>query len=380
MTITSKLPNTGTTIFTVMSALANEHGAINLSQGFPNFDPPLELRELIYQHMLQGHNQYSPMAGLPALREVLAEKYSQSSGVPVDADTEITVTAGATQAIFTAITAIVHPGDEVIVFDPAYDCYGPAVELAGGQVIRYQLRAPDFKVDWDRFASLLSERTRLVVVNTPHNPTGTTWDRNDWEQLNRLLADSSAFLLSDEVYEHLVYDDVEHLSALSFPALRERSFVTYSFGKTFHATGWKVGYCIAPAPLMAEFRKVHQFNVFAVNSPAQFGLADYLKDPGTYEGLGSFYQQKRDFFLAAMQGSSLRPLACNGTYFQLFDYSAIKDVSDVEFSRWLTTEIGVAAIPVSAFSADDTGERVIRLCFAKTENLLAAAAERLKQL
>lgn len=379
--IRSKLPNTGTSIFSVMSALAAKHQAINLSQGFPNFDPPAELRTLVSEHLESGHNQYAPMPGLSDLRQVLATKHHATSGKLVDFQTEITITAGATQAIFTAISCLVHSGDEVILFEPAYDSYRPVAELCGGKVVSYPLPAPDFRIDWDAFEQLLTDRTRLIVLNTPHNPTGMIWQKEDWQKLERLVADRQIYILSDEVYEQLVYDGKKHYSLLDFPNLYNRGFATYSFGKTFHATGWKTGYCIGPPVLMAEFRRVHQFNVFSVNTPMQYALANYLQDPTSYNYLSRFYQRKRDFFLSLLQGSSLKPLTCSGTYFQLFDYSAISKENDVEFSRWLTEEVGVAAIPVSAFSSEPRSEeRLIRLCFAKTEEVLTAAAERLQKL
>lgn len=379
--IRSKLPNTGTTIFSVMSALAAKHQAINLSQGFPNFDPPAELRALVNEHLEASHNQYAPMPGLAELRHVLARKHEASSGKLVDFQTEITITAGATQAIFTAITCLVHPCDEVILFEPAYDSYRPAAELSGAKVVSYPLRAPHYKVDWDAFEALITDRTRLIVINTPHNPTGMIWEKEDWEKLKMLIADKSIYVLSDEVYEQLVYDDKKHYSLLDFPELYKRGFATYSFGKTFHATGWKTGYCIGPPNLMTEFRKVHQFNTFAVNTPMQYALAAYLEDPASYNYLSRFYQRKRDFFLSLMDGSSLQPLTCSGTYFQLFDYSAISEKDDVAFASWLTAEVGVAAIPVSAFSSEPRPEeKLIRLCFAKTEDVLSAAAERLRRL
>lgn len=377
----SKLPNTTTSIFAVMSSLARVHNAINLSQGFPNFDPPLELRELVFEHMQSGHNQYAPMPGLPVLRTVLAQKHFLQSGKKINPDTEITVTAGATQALYTAITAIVQAGDEVILIEPAYDSYRPSVELSGGKAIAYSLQQPDYSINWQDFAQLITDKTRLIILNTPHNPTGTIWNRSDWEQLEKLVEGTNIFILSDEVYEQLVYDNKKHLSLLDFPKLYERGIATFSFGKTFHSTGWKMGYCLSPEYLMTEFRKIHQFNVFSVNSPVQYALATFLKNPDNYQGLASFYQKKRDFFLETMKGSSLKPLACSGTYFQLFDYSNIKpNMKDTDFANWLTTEIGVAAIPVSAFCSKTGNERVIRLCFAKTEDVLEQAAERLLQL
>jgi methionine aminotransferase len=378
-TFASKLPLTDTSIFSVMSALAREHQAINLSQGFPNYDPPAALRRLVNVHLESGHNQYAPMPGLPELRKVLAGKHDRSSGKAVDFENEITITSGATQAIYCAITTVVRPGDEVILIEPAYDSYRPVVELSGGKVVAYQLAYPDYQIDWEAFAKLLTDRTRLIVLNTPHNPTGTIWQKADWEQLEQLLSGTDIFVLSDEVYEQLVYDGQRHYSLLDFPALFERGFATYSFGKTFHSTGWKVGYCLAPDYLMKEFRKIHQFNVFSVNTPVQYALADYLEDPTTYGDLSSFYQQKRDFLLRKLEGLPLRPLPCAGTYFQLFDYRQISDAPDLEFARWLTTEIGVAVIPVSAFRSVESEERVVRICFAKTEEVLTAAATVLRE-
>ena len=362
-----------------MSALAREHQAINLSQGFPNYDPPEELRHLVNSHLESGHNQYAPMPGLPELRKVLATKHEESSGKAVDFENEITITSGATQAIYCAITTVVRLGDEVILIEPAYDSYRPVVELSGGKVVAYQLQYPDYGIDWEAFAKLLTDRTRLIILNTPHNPTGTIWQKKDWEKLEQLVSDTDIFILSDEVYEQLVYDGHQHYSLLDFPTLYERGFATFSFGKTFHSTGWKVGYCLAPGYLMEEFRKIHQFNVFSVNTPVQYALADYLEDPATYNGLSSFYQQKRDFLLAKLEGLPLRPLPCAGTYFQLFDYRQISNVSDVDFARWLTMEVGVAVIPVSAFRSVESDERVVRICFAKTEEVLTAAAEVLKE-
>ncbi|MCO6488962.1 MAG: methionine aminotransferase [Phaeodactylibacter sp.] len=379
-TRTSKLPRVGTTIFTVMSALANEHGAINLSQGFPNFPSPERLSDLVCQYMKKGYNQYAPMAGVPILRERLAEKVQRLYGTAINPDTEITVTAGATQAIFTAITAFVKPGDEVILIEPAYDSYGPSIEVNGGVPLTYQMSAPDYRVNWQELARLVTAHTRMIIINTPHNPTGTILTAEDLRALEKLTAGTGILVLSDEVYEHLIYDGQPHQSVLRYPGLWERCLATYSFGKTFHNTGWKVGYCLAPAHLMAEFRKVHQFNVFCVNTPVQYALADYLADPDTYLTLNDFYQQKRDFFLDAMQGSRLRPLRCEGTYFYLFDYSAISDEPDTEFAKRLTIEWGVAAIPVSVFYSNNSTDKVIRLCFAKTEETLERAGELLRKI
>ncbi len=380
MQLTSKLPDTGTTIFTVMSALANEHGAINLSQGFPDFPSSQRLNDLVCSFMKKGYNQYAPMAGLPALREELARKAEHLYGRPVDPATEITVTAGATQALFTAIAAFVHAGDEVILIEPAYDSYRPSVEVFKGVPVVYELSAPDYRIDWEAFAGLVTPRTRMIIINTPHNPTGTVLGEEDMSALEKLVADTGIWVLSDEVYEHLIYDGRQHQSILRYPGLRERGLAVFSFGKTFHNTGWKVGYCVAPPEATREFRKVHQFNVFTVNTPVQYGLADFLQDPEEYMSLPEFYQKKRDFFLDTMRGSRLRPLHCEGTYFHLFDYSAISDEPDTEFACRMTTEFGVAAIPVSVFYSSKRNEGVIRLCFAKTEDVLEAAGEKLKNL
>ncbi len=380
MQIQSKLPEVGTTIFSIMSALANEHSAINLSQGFPNFDCPEELKALVEENLNDGKNQYVPMAGVPALRERLAEKIQRGYDQRINPQTEITITAGATQALFTAIAAFVRPGDEVILIEPAYDSYRPSVEVMGAKPVIYELAAPDYQIDWEAFAKLISSRTRMIILNTPQNPIGKTLKADDMLTLQKLTKDTDILILSDEVYEHLVYDGEIHQSVLRYPDLFERSLSVYSFGKTFHSTGWKVGYCVGPDYLMKEFRKVHQFNVFSVNSFVQYGIAAFLKDPNTYANLGAFYQQKRDFFQQAMAGSRLRALPSEGTYFQLYDYSAISDESDLEFVKRLTIEYGVAAIPVSAFYSSGRQDGVIRLCFAKTEDVLSAAAERLTKI
>lgn len=373
MQLTSKLPNTGTTIFTVMSALANEHNAINLSQGFPNFPTDPKLNELVHAYMQKGFNQYAPMAGVPALRQILAHKVNSLFNYAADPDQEITVTAGATQGLFTAIAAFVHPGDEVILLEPAYDSYRPSIEVVGGVPVIYELKAPSYSVDWEEFEQLISPKTRMIIINTPHNPTGSILRKTDLERLEQLTDGTDILVLSDEVYEHLIYEGEEHQSVLRFPKLRERSLAVYSFGKTFHATGWKIGYCVAPAYLMKEFRKVHQFNVFSVNTPMQYALAEYLQDEKTYTYLSGFFEKKRDFFLATMAGSRLKPLHCDGTYFHLFDYSQISEEADTLFAKRLTTEFGVAAIPVSVFYSDGRDDKIIRLCFAKTEETLEKA-------
>ncbi|HMO37971.1 MAG TPA: methionine aminotransferase [Saprospiraceae bacterium] len=375
----SKLPNVGTTIFTVMSALANEHQAINLSQGFPDFPSSERLINLVHQYMQKGYNQYAPMAGVPALREQLAAKIADLYQIAVSPD-EITVTAGATQALFTAISAFVRPGDEVILLEPAYDCYRPAVEVNGGVPVIYEMQAPDFQVDWKSVGQLFSERTRMIIINTPHNPTGTILRQADLEALEKLVADTDVLVLSDEVYEHLIYDDEPHQSVLRYPGLRARSLAVYSFGKTFHNTGWKVGYCVAPPELTAELRKVHQFNVFCVNTPVQYALAEFLQNPDEYLSLNAFYQQKRDFLAQVMAGSPLQPLPSRGTYFQLFDYKNISDEPDQAFARRITQEYGVASIPVSAFYSSGRDERVIRLCFAKKEETLEKAGALLQRM
>ena len=376
----SKLPNVGTTIFTVMSALANEHGAINLSQGFPNFDPPQLLRDLVMKYMNLGMNQYAPMPGLPALRKMIAGKIGGLYGLDVDPETEITITAGGTQALFTAIAALIGPGDEAILLEPAYDSYGPAVEVQGGKAVPYELSAPDYRVDWPRLEQLITPRTRMIIVNTPHNPTGKVFSSADLRALEHLAEKHDLWVLSDEVYEHLIYDGRTHESVFRYPGLFSRSLAVFSFGKTFHNTGWKMGYCVAPEPLMREFRKVHQFNVFSVNTPIQYALAEFLQNPVEYLQLPDFYQQKRDFFLQAIAGSGLRPIPCEGTYFQLVDYSPVSALPDFEFCQWLTREIGVAAIPVSSFYGNKCDEKVVRFCFAKTEELLEKAGEKLRAL
>ena len=384
----SRLPSVGTTIFTHMSRLANECGAINLSQGFPDFSPPEDLLARVTHYLHSGANQYAVLPGVLALREAIAEKVARLYEAHYEVESEITVTAGATQALHAAITCCVHPGDEVIVFAPAYDSYVPAIELSGGVVRVATLQAPEFRPDWDEVRALLSPRTRLLIVNTPHNPTGTVWAREDMLALQNILQDTAVLVLSDEVYEHMVFDDAsgggEHVSVARFEGLRERSFVVSSFGKTYHVTGWKIGYCLAPKSMMAEFRKVHQFVVFVANHPIQCALAEFMKmSPGFADDLASFYQAKRDFLRRELAASRFLLAPCAGTYFQLLDYSAISEMPDTDFATWLTREKGVAAIPVSVFypAGHPAQEaRRIRLCFAKNENTLAAAGERLRAI
>ena len=378
--LTSRLPEVGTTIFSVMSALASEHGALNLSQGFPDFDAPAELLSLLDQHARAGHHQYAPMTGVPVLREAIAAKVSTLYGAQYDVDAEITVTAGATQAIFTAVAALVHPGDEVIVFTPVYDSYAPSVELQGGKVVYAHLTLPDYRPDWDEVARLITPRTRMIILNSPHNPTGTVWTAEDMAQLEALVKDTDIVLLSDEVYEHMVFDQARHESVLRYPGLAERSLVVSSFGKTYHITGWKVAYCLAPRELMAEFRKAHQFIVFTVHAPSQYALADFMKKPGWYDQLKALYQGKRDIFRQALAGSRFELLPCQGTYFQCVKYAAISDEGDRAFVERLTRDHGVAAIPVSAFYPDGEDHGVIRFCFAKSAATLEQALERLIKL
>ncbi|PWC10001.1 methionine aminotransferase [Brenneria roseae subsp. americana] len=377
----SKLPSLGTTIFTQMSALAQQHQAINLSQGFPDFDGPTYLQQRLAYHVSQGANQYAPMTGVAPLRTIIAEKTDELYGWKPDADSEVTVTAGATEALFAAIAALVRPGDEVICFDPSYDSYAPAVALAGGELKRLALQPPAFRVDWTAFAGLISERTRLVILNTPHNPSATVWQKEDFQQLWQAIAEREIYVLSDEVYEHICFAQEGHASVLEHPSLRQRAIAVSSFGKTFHMTGWKIGYCVAPAALSAEVRKIHQYLTFSVNTPAQLAIADMLREqPQHWRELPDFYRARRDRFINALSNSRFKTLPCAGTYFLLADYSAISDLDDVSFCRWLTEHVGVAAIPLSVFCADPFPHKLIRLCFAKQESTLDAAAERLCRL
>ena len=378
--VTSRLPHVGTTIFTVMSALAVQHRAINLGQGFPDFDCDPALVEAVHAAMQQGLNQYPPMAGVPALREAVASKIEMQHGRRYDPADEITITAGATQAIITAVLALVHPGDEVIVLEPCYDSYVPNIELAGGTVVRVPLVPGSFRPDFELIAAALSPRTRALIVNSPHNPSATCWSRADMRRLGELLAPTDVLVISDEVYEHMVFDGQPQASASAEPLLADRSVVVSSFGKTFHVTGWKVGYVAAPKVLMDEFRKVHQFNVFTVNTPVQHGLAAYLRDPRPWQQLAAFYQAKRDRFRAGLAGSRFRLLPSEGSYFQCVDYSAISDRGEADFCRWLTTEVGVAAIPLSAFYEGGFEQRIVRFCFAKKDETLDAALERLARV
>jgi methionine aminotransferase len=379
-TLTSRLPNVGTTIFTVMSALAAQHKAVNLGQGFPDFSCDPTLVDHVTQAMQAGHNQYPPMPGVALLRNAIASKIEALYGHSYEAADEITVTAGATQAIITAILAVVHLGDEVIVLEPCYDSYVPNIELAGGTAVRVPLTPGTFRPNFDRIAAAISAKTRALIVNSPHNPSATVWTRQDMLHLEELLAPTNVLLISDEVYEHMVFDGAAHQSAASFPGLADRAFIVSSFGKTYHVTGWKVGYVAAPAALMAEFRKVHQFNVFTVNTPMQFGLAAYLVNPSPYLDLPAFYQRKRDLFRAGLADTRLRMLPSEGSYFQCVDISEVSDLGESDFCQWLTTEIGVAAIPLSAFYGNGFDQRVVRFCFAKQDATLHAAVERLKAL
>ncbi|MDR6153234.1 methionine aminotransferase [Acidovorax delafieldii] len=376
----SKLPNVGTTIFTVMSALATEHKAVNLGQGFPDFECAPELVNAVTAAMQAGHNQYPPMTGVPALREAVARKIEALHSRAYNPNTEITITAGATQAIITAILAIVHAGDEVIVLDPCYDSYVPNIELAGGKAVRVPLTPGTFRPDFAKISAAITPRTRAILINSPHNPSATIWTAEEMRQLEDLLAPTDILLISDEVYEHMVFDGAEHQSAARFAGLASRAFIVSSFGKTFHVTGWKVGTVAAPAALTAEFRKVHQFNVFTVNTPVQHGLAAYLQDPTPYLQLPAFYQAKRDLFREGLAGSRFKLLPSTGSYFQCVDISAISDLNEADFCQWLTREVGVAAIPLSAFYGDGFDQRVVRFCFAKKDETLRAALERLRKL
>ncbi|MEJ2803541.1 pyridoxal phosphate-dependent aminotransferase [Comamonadaceae bacterium PP-2] len=376
----SKLPRVGTTIFSVMSALAVQHDAVNLGQGFPDFSCDPKLVDAVADAMRAGHNQYPPMPGAAPLRQAISDKIEALYGRRYDAATDITVTAGATQGILTAVLAVVREGDEVIVLEPCYDSYVPNIELAGATVVGVPLTPHTFRPDMGKIAAAITPRTRAIVVNTPHNPSGTVWTAEEWRQLDELLAPTDIVLISDEVYEHMVYDGQHHQSAASLPRLAARAFIVSSFGKTYHVTGWKVGFVAAPPALTAEFRKVHQFNVFTVNTPMQHGLARYMADPAPYLALSAFYQRKRDLFRAGLAGTRFKLLPCEGTYFQSVDISAVSDLDESDFCQWLTVELGVAAIPTSAFYRDGFDQRVVRFCFAKQDQTLQTALERLQRL
>jgi len=378
--IQSKLPNVGTTIFTVMSKLAAEHNAINLSQGFPDFHADEEMIGLVNKHMQAGNNQYAPMPGLMSLREVLAQKTEELYGAKYDPETEITITAGATQAIFTAISAIIREEDEVIIFEPAYDCYQPAIELNGGKTIYLQLKAPGYVISWEEVKKVISHRTKMIIINTPHNPTGSIMSAEDMKQLEKLVAGTGIVIISDEVYEHIIFDDLPHLSMLRFPDLFQRSFVCFSFGKVFHCTGWKLGYCIAPAELTKEFRKVHQFNAFSCHTPNQVAMAEFLRNKENYLSLGKFFQEKRDYFIQLMKETRFNLLKSSGSYFIGASFESISTERDFEFAVRLTKEYGIATIPLSSFYVDGKDDKVLRFCFGKKKSTLEAAVEKLRKI
>jgi methionine transaminase len=379
-TLSSKLPRVGTTIFTVMSKLAAEHNAINLSQGFPDFDCPPELVEAVHKAMLAGHNQYAPMPGVMKLREMIAEKTEGLYGTIYNPDTEITITAGATQAIFTAIAATIREGDEVIMFEPAYDCYEPAIELNGGKAIYLQLKAPEYHINWNEVKKVVTHRTRMIIINSPHNPTGAVLRSEDMKQLEKLTKNTDILILSDEVYEHIIFDDNEHESMAKYPNLANRSFIVSSFGKTFHTTGWKIGYCVAPKQLMVEFRKVHQYLVFTANTPVQYGIAEFLRNKKHYQSLGNFYQKKRDKFNKLLKGSRFTLVPSPGTYFQLLGYKDITTEKDNDYTIRLIKEHGVAAIPISVFYHKPVYDHMLRFCFAKKDETIEKAAEILRKI
>ncbi len=378
--IASKLPDVGTTIFTVMSRLAQEHDAINLSQGFPDFDCAKALRDLATKYINAGLNQYPPMAGVVQLRERVAEKAETLYGARYDVEHEVTIVPGATYGIFTAVATIVRPGDEVVLIEPAYDSYAPAIEVAGGMPVYVQLRYPDYSIDWQQVSRAITAKTRAIIINTPNNPTASVFSGEDLRMLESLLRGTDIVVISDEVYEHIVFDGHRHQSVASFPGLAERSYVVSSFGKTYSVTGWKMGYVLAPKELTAEFRKVHQFNVFVTNSPLQHALAEYMKDREPYLSLAAFYQKKRDFFLAGVQGSRFKPLPSRGTFFQNLAYDAISDEKDMDLALRLTKEKGIASIPVSVFYREPPPHKVLRFCFAKSEETLARGAEILSKI
>ncbi|MBC7616830.1 MAG: methionine aminotransferase [Pedobacter sp.] len=378
--LNSKLPSVGTSIFTVMSKLAQEHNAINLSQGFPDYPVPEKLINCVTEALKSGHNQYAPMSGIPALRALVSEKINQYYQANYDSETEITITAGGTQAIFTALAATINAGDEVIIFEPAYDCYSPAVKLLGGLVKPFELHGPDYEIDWDMVKKLFSANTKMIILNSPHNPTGSVLSKKDIDALIKLTKNTDILILSDEVYEHIIFDDIKHQSVALYPELRERSYIVASFGKLLHTTGWKIGYCLAPAKLMLEFRKVHQFNVFSVNTPMQVGIANYLKSENIYDELSIFFQQKRDLFRSLLSQTNFKLLPCKGSYFQCVSYAHFSDEKDKDMAKRLTIEHGVASIPVSAFYTKNTDDKILRFCFAKSQDTLEKAVERLMKV
>ncbi|MFN5629189.1 MAG: methionine aminotransferase [Bacteroidota bacterium] len=380
LSISSKLPKSGTSIFSVMSALANEQNALNLSQGFPSFDCNTHLKELVNKYIQDKKNQYAPMPGILALRESIAQKTEELYSAKYNPETEITVTAGATQAIYTAISALINEGDEVIVFEPAYDCYVPAIELNGGKAVYAQLKFPNYKVDWEEVKKLVKRQTKMIIINTPNNPTGSIFTAADMAKLEKIVKNTDIIILSDEVYEHIIFDKFEHQSVARYPKLAERSVIVSSFGKTFHTTGWKIGYVVAPEKLMIEFRKVHQFLVFSVNTPIQYAYADFLQLREEYIGLGKFYQEKRDYFLQQIKGSRFEPLPCSGTYFQLLKYNKISEEKDTEIAKKFTIENKIASIPVSVFYHKPTDNNVLRFCFAKDKETLEKAGSILKKI
>ena len=378
--IESKLPKVSTSIFTIMSKMALDHGAINLSQGFPDFEVDKELIDLVLQQMQKGHNQYAPMAGVPALREQISNLTFDLYGTRYNPETEITVTSGATEALFCAITALVQEEDEVLVIEPAYDSYIPAIELSGGNPVTVSLEYPDYTIDWEKVKKIINQRTRVIIINSPHNPTGSTLKESDLQELEKLVENNDIFVISDEVYEHILFDGQSHQSIARFPGLVDKSMIISSFGKTFHATGWKVGYCLAPERLTTEFRKVHQYVTFSTITPIQYALAEYMQDRTRITQLGAYYQQKRDYFLELMQDSPFKPLQSEGSYFQLMSYEGISDEADTDFAARLTRDYGVASIPVSVFYRNREDHKVLRFCFAKQNETLEAASKKLRSV
>ncbi|MCF6239937.1 MAG: methionine aminotransferase [Bacteroidales bacterium] len=378
--IRSKLPNVGTSIFAVMTEMANKHNALNLSQGFPDFNPPKKLIELVTKNMRAGFNQYAPMPGVMKLREQIAVKTEALYGYAYNPETEITITSGATEAIFTSITAFIQEGDEVIIFEPAYDSYAPVIKANGGSPVYVAVKLPEYKIDWDEVNKMVNARTRMIIINTPHNPSGSVLSPEGMEKLSKLVSGTKIMILADEVYEHIVFDGLEHQSIVKYKELVERSIVISSFGKTYHATGWKMGYCLAPENITKEIRKIHQFNVFAVNTPIQYAIADFLDDKNAYLQLGNFYQNLRDEFLKLLEGTKFKFTPSKGTYFQLLDYSDISDEKDTDFAARLIKEFGIASVPVSAFYHDAFDAKVLRFCFAKSSDTLKKAAELLHKV